>query len=312
VSTPREPTKPRGLTRQDIFSVLGALGGILTLLTAIMFYFGWQRTYVQARLMSTDVSLFGFSTQDYVLRSISSLYLPVLVVFGLVLGWLWVHLQVVRVLRSSVQPWPRRRQTVRIWTFAIAIAGIAVAIWCLLFTLLAGTQSPPAVVAWLALRLTTRQWVVPFVLIIATLTAAYAGWINRELQLTREDKRPLWQTLLPVVLTAGTVLVAAFWMLEEYAAGVGRGYVVELSRTVDRLPRAVVISPSPLGIVAPGVTEESFGAADREEVRYRTTGLRLLARSGGKVLLVHDGWAPGNGTVIVLPDSDQLSWQFSR
>jgi hypothetical protein len=114
------------------------------------------------------------------------------------------------------------------------------------------------------------------------------------------------------VLAAGTVLVAALWMLEEYAAGVGRGYVVELSRTVDRLHRAVVISPTPLGIMAPGVTEERIGAAESAEVRYRTTGLRLLARSGGKVLLVHDRWAPGNGTVIVLPDSDQLSWQFSR
>jgi hypothetical protein len=47
-------------------------------------------------------------------------------------------------------------------------------------------------------------------------------------------------------------------------------------------------------------------------VRYRTTGLRLLARSGGKVILVHDGWSPRSGTVIVLADRDDLSWQFSR
>jgi hypothetical protein len=38
----------------------------------------------------------------------------------------------------------------------------------------------------------------------------------------------------------------------------------------------------------------------------------LLARSGGKVLLQHDGWSPGTGTVIVLPDGDELGWQFSR
>jgi len=45
---------------------------------------------------------------------------------------------------------------------------------------------------------------------------------------------------------------------------------------------------------------------------YRTTGLRLLARSGGKVLLVHDGWSPRTGDVIVLSDDDQLGWEFSR
>ena len=74
-----EPPKPSGLTRQDVFSVLGALGGILTLVTAVLFYFGWRRSDVQAVEMGVDVSLFGFSSQDYVLRSISSLYLPLLV-----------------------------------------------------------------------------------------------------------------------------------------------------------------------------------------------------------------------------------------
>ena len=69
---------PRGLTRQDVFSALGALGAILTLVTAVLFYFGWRRSDVQAREMSIDVSLFGYSSQDYVLRSISSLYLPLL------------------------------------------------------------------------------------------------------------------------------------------------------------------------------------------------------------------------------------------
>jgi hypothetical protein len=81
---------------------------------------------------------------------------------------------------------------------------------------------------------------------------------------------------------------------------------------VNRLARAVVVSPTPLGIDAPGVREDRLGAAGSPGVRYRTSGLRLLARSGGKVLLVHDGWSPQTGTVIVLPDSDDLSWEFSR
>ena len=45
---------------------------------------------------------------------------------------------------------------------------------------------------------------------------------------------------------------------------------------------------------------------------YRTTGLRLLARSGGRIILLHDGWSPATGTVIVVPDSDELIWQFRR
>ena len=51
---------------------LGALGALLTLATATMYYFGWRRSDVQARAMEMDVTMFGFTTQDYVLRGISS------------------------------------------------------------------------------------------------------------------------------------------------------------------------------------------------------------------------------------------------
>ena len=74
----------------------------------------------------------------------------------------------------------------------------------------------------------------------------------------------------------------------------------------------MVLSSSRLGITAPGVHEERLGGPRGPEVRYRTTGLRLLARSGGKVLPGHDGWSPRTGTVIVLSDSDELAWEFSR
>jgi hypothetical protein len=310
---PTEVTAPRGVTRQDVFSVLGALGAVLTLITAVMFYFGWRRSDVQAREMSIDVSLFGYSTQDYVLRSISSLYLPLLVLLSLGLGWLWLHFHVVRLLSSDALMATERRMTAAAWTWWVTVAGCALAASCLLWALAAGMQSPPWVVAWLADQLQGKQWAVPLVLVIATLTAAYVGWIHFQLRPRRvAETRPLWQRLLPALLVAGAVVLGAFWLLEEYAAAVGRGYAQQLTSSVDQLARTVVISPTPLGVEAPGVKEERLGEADSPEVRYRTSGLRLLARSGGKVLLVHDGWAPGTGTVIVLADSDELGWQFSR
>jgi hypothetical protein len=309
---PGEP--PRGLTRQDIFSVLGALGAIITLVTAIMFYFGWRRSDVQARVMGIDVSLFGYSSQDYVLRSLSSLYLPLIVLSGMALGWLRLHQRVVRVVSSPGGMSERRRLAARSWTSGVAVGAAAVAASGVLFTLLAGLTSPPIGVRWLATRLQGSQWVVPLVIVVATLTAAYVGWIHRRLQPVQDTwpRLPLWQTLLPAVLVGGTVVLSTFWLLEEYASAVGRGYAQQLANTVDRLSRTVVISPRPLGIVAPGVHEERLGAPDSPAVLYRTTGLRLLARSGGKVLLVHDGWNPSTGTVIVLPDSDDLRWEFSH
>lgn len=306
-----EPRKPSGLTRQDVFSVLGALGGILTLVTAVLFYFGWRRSDVQAVEMGVDVSLFGFSSQDYVLRSISSLYLPLLVIFGLGLGWLWLHSRV-----TGLVGWARaadhRRETAAAWTGWVAVGLAALAAACVLLALGAGARPPLPAVGRLARGLQNDQWVVPLILLISTVTAAYLWWIHHQLAPSRSEPLPLWRTLLPAVLIAATVMLGAFWMLEEYASAVGRGYWQRLSDNVDRLPRAVVVSPTPLGINAPGVREERLGVTGSPDVRYRTTGLRLLARSGGKVLLVHDGWSPETGTVVVLSDSDELAWEFSR
>jgi hypothetical protein len=111
------------------------------------------------------------------------------------------------------------------------------------------------------------------------------------------------------------ITLALFWEMSVYAGVVGRGYALELARTLPSRPRATAFSPTPLGIEAPGVHEERLvvgSAGGRDEVRYRTTGLRFLVRSGGRLFLVHDGWTPRRGTVIVLPDNDQVRWQFSR
>jgi hypothetical protein len=301
---------PRGFTREDVFALLGALGGILTLVTAVLFYFGWRRSYVQALAMGIDVSLFGFSTQDYVLRSISSLYLPLLVVLGLVLCCFWLHSHVSSLLRSHALAAPRRRTTAIAWALGVARTGVVLAVSCVVFMAAAGLPSPPRLVAYLADKLEDQQWVVPLVLVIATLIAAYAGWIRRQLQpsSTAPALTP-WQTLLS---TALIVTLGAFWILEEHATAVGLGYAQQISQTVEKLPRTVVLSPTPLGIQAPGVEEARLGDAASPMVRYRTKGLRLLARSGGKVVLLHDGWNPDAGTVIVLADSDELNWQFSK
>jgi hypothetical protein len=296
-----------------VYSALGALSAVLTIVTAVLFYFGWRRSDVQAREMSIDVSLFGFTFQDYVLRSISSLYLPLLVLAAAGLGWLWLHSLIVRLLRSDVLASDARRATAATWTAWVTRVAAAVAVGCLAFTLAAGLPSPPVGVAWLAERLRDRQWLLWLVLVLATLTAAYSRWCSRQLSPSAAtEPKASWQVILPGLLIAATVALGGFSMLEQYASAVGRGWARQLAAGVDSLARTVVISPTPLGIQAPGVHEERLGEVGSPEVRYRTTGLRLLARSGGKVLLLHEGWTPETGTVIVLGDSEALSWQFSR
>jgi hypothetical protein len=310
VTTTDEEPPPPGVTRQDVFAVLGALGAIVTVIAAVMFYFGWRRSDVQAQTMGIDVSLFGFSSQDYVLRSISSLYLPLLVVFALVIAWTWLHGEVTNRLRSDGRT-PARRDEMVAATQWGAVGATLVAALCLLFTAATGFRSPPWPVPSLMRLLDDRRWVVPLVLVVATLVATYLWWIHGQLAPSRPPRtRSLWQKIVPVLLVAATVGLGSFWMLGEYAAAVGRGYAREIAASVDRLPHAAVMSTAPLGIGIKGVVEErvQVGGASR----YRTTGLRLLGRSGGKVLLLQEGWRIGTGAVIVLPDSNDLAWVFTR
>ena len=172
---PGPPKPPQGLTRQDVFSVLGALGAILTLVTGVLFYFGWRRSDVQAVEMGVDVSLFGFSSQDYVLRSISSLYLPLLVIFGLVLGWLWLHSRVTALLRSDRGRPSDRHATAAAWTRWFSVG------WAPSPPPVSFSRWPPAsdprsrLSVGCAGGLQNEQWVVPLVLLISTVTAAYSG-----------------------------------------------------------------------------------------------------------------------------------------
>ena len=309
------PTAPapvaRGVTRQDVFSVLGALGAVLTLVTGLMYYFGWRRSAVQAQLMGVDVSMFGFSTQDYVLRSISSLFVPILVAVSSVLAVLFLHVRLLQLVEERVLGRADRCRRAAMAAQAVAVAGIVTAASCVLFDVGTGMDPRPRLVRTLAAHLERHQWVVPMLLVLATLAAAHAGWLRRRLlPPTARPPGPLWSSVVGVVLVAATVALGTFWMLEQYAASVGRTDAMALAAGVDHLPRAVALSPTPLGLGAPGVSEQRTGAGTG--VRYRTTGLRLLARSGGKILLVNDGWDPASGTVIVLPDSDELSWQFSH
>jgi hypothetical protein len=262
--------------------------------------------------MGIDVSLFGFSPQDYVLRSISSLYLPLLAVFGLVLGWVWVHGHVVRMVGTEHATTADRRQRSAVATRWGAVGTAALAAAALVFAVLAGQQTRPWPVGPLSRRLADHEWIVPCVLVVATLLASYLLWIRR--QLAPPALRPdpgVSHAVLAAVLVGAIVVLGAVWMLEDYAGSVGQRDAEQIAATVSRLPRVTVISKASLGIRADNVREEPFSSGDGGQ-RYRTTGLRLLGRSAGKMLLVHDGWTARTGTIIVLPDSNEFVWQFSK
>ena len=72
--------------------------------TALLYYFGWARTSVQAQQMGLDDSLLGYSTQDYLLRSLTSMTIPLVVALVATVVGLLLHTVVVRWLAEGSKP----------------------------------------------------------------------------------------------------------------------------------------------------------------------------------------------------------------
>jgi len=292
-----EPTGPSLGTGESplrqALSILTTLGPPLTIVTALMLYFGWARGVKQSLYMGLDVSLFGFSTQDYVLLSVSTLYIPLLAIAVLTLGWLALHHRVIRALDQSAS-----RQAFQNAGWAALSIGLLVAAGAVVTATLDQERAP---------------LVVPLALAGGTAMAAYGGWLARTAANSKDPAPMPWQRALRALLVGGVITLALFWELSNYSGVVGRGYALQIADQLPSLPRATAFSSAPLGIQAPGVAEERLDLPGIDnKVQYRTTGLRFLTRSGGRLFLLHDGWTPQRGTVIVLPDNDQVRWQFSH
>jgi hypothetical protein len=300
VGTASSPTPPAAdepdaaTTLRSALSVITTVGTPLTIITALMLYFGWARSNAQSNWMGIEVSLFHFSAQDYVLRSISTLFVPLLVACSIGIAWLEIH----RRICVTVDP-AAGSPTVRAAGTTIMYVGIATAI---------------ASVVLASMKLEWQPGPVVFPLLLAAGTA-FGAYGRRLIRLgggpeAAGSSVPHWQSLLQNLLVGVVIALAVFWAVGAYAGIVGRGIGQEIEQTVGALPRATAMSETPLGIDAPNVATKAITVGT--QTLYRTTGLRLLGESGGRLFLLNDGWSRRSGSIIVLQENNSVRWQFGR
>jgi hypothetical protein len=106
-------------------------------------------------------------------------------------------------------------------------------------------------------------------------------------------------------LVAFVVLLSVFWTLTNVAISRGEALAASLEQSIGRRPAIVVHSSQPLGITAPGVTEEQ-----QVPGVYTYSGLRLLQYREGRVLLVNDGWTRRHGVTVLLADDPDLRFEI--
>lgn len=279
--SPRSPSSVEQVSRW--LGVGTSIIAPVTLLTTLLFYFGYVSSRAQFRYFGLDVDTIGLSTNDFVMRSPQVLLVPLLVVALLSIGLLLTH---VRLRRHP----PSARVVGRSMSGALLI--LAAGLVLLLGFPWFGRWPPYALLT-------------PLLLAGATAALTYLFWMPTTPAWLRRsaDDRARWVRPAVSVLALVVVATSLFWATATLAQWTGRGAAMSTARHLDDLP-AVILDTTQRLYLTDGIVEETaLPADDPEGFAYRYRGLRLLIQGEGQLFLVPDRWSASNSTLVVPFDS---------
>jgi len=250
----------------------------VTLISTLLFYFGYVSARSQYRYFGIDVDTIGLSTQDYVMRSPQPLLVPLLVFTLLAVAALLVH-NAIHPTATAV----RRSTRVIVVVLLLGVAGL------LAYPLLG--QMP-----YYAL-------VVPVLIGLAAAALAYVSYLRSQLDPPTRAPRVLIGLLAVVTVTC------AFWATATTAEYSGRGLAKGDARQLDRFPVVILDTKEKLALRSPGLEETALRPGAGQTFNYRYRGLRLLVVGENRLFLVPQSWNAANTTVVV-PLNDSVRVQF--
>jgi hypothetical protein len=266
-----------------------------TLITALLFYFGYVSSRAQYDYYGVDVDTIGLTTQDYVMRSPQPLLVPLLVLTLLGGGFLAAHVAARR--HAAANP-SFRAVAKRMVVGGLTLLGVGVA---LLF-------SYAAIGDWGYYPLVT-----PLILAVGAASTAYGlstiRWMDRR---SRHEPPDSGFTGIAVVVSLWIAVAASlFWATATVAQLSGRGLAKEQAQNLGELPSVIVDSKERLFLPAGvGVEERDLtGKGDGEAFRYRYWNLRLLIHGKDRMFLVPTAWH-ANNTTLVMPLNGDVRVQF--
>lgn len=272
---------------------LGAIVAPTTLLTGLLYYFGWSHAYWFFDYFGVNSTLLGFTSTDYLMRSVDALFVPMTVAASAGLVAVWGH----SVLRARVAA-GSRHGTVRVLVPVTAIVGSVLAVggFCSVFT---------------TTVLSDHLVAAPLSLGLGVSLLAYAAHLRRSL--AAEKHKPADGRGLAAVVEWAVVFVlvglSLFWAATDYSAAVGRSRARHFVANLSTYPDVSVYSERSLSLYAPGIREVRC-RDPQAAYRFRYDGLKLVLQSGDQYLFVPAAWTPANGVAILIPRSDSLRLEF--
>jgi hypothetical protein len=276
----------------NFLQLLASVLGPTTLLTALAFYFGWERTNILLSYFGVDPSLVSFGAQDYLLRAVDGVFTPLVVLFAVGLLALAIHRVVQRALRPGTRP-----SLVRWMARAVVALGLLLFIYGIT-VVLQGEPFP------------THYLIPPLCLGIGASLTAYGLRILEGLQSDGAFLHARWWAQGMPLCAAAIVALSLFWGTSAYAQAVGRGRALDIANRLYAQPAATVYSHDRLGIDSPDAVVETPIGDEHSRYRYKYTGLRLLLKSGGKYFLLPADWQQHRGALVILPDDTSIRLSF--
>jgi hypothetical protein len=304
-----------------------------SVLSTLLFYFGYVSARSQYEYFGVDVDTIGLSTQDYVMRSPQPLLVPLLVLTLLGAGLLILHTAIRRRIIAAVTSVADDRATDRDvqWTKRIEHIRYAVRMAVAVGLAVLGTG-----VVLLFAYTFVRDWAVyhlvtPLLLTIGAGLVAYASRISDLLRGLRKRQAPATTKETEPVPAASFadssallrrtasiliyIVIAAsiFWATATVAQWSGRGQAQDEARRLDGLPRIILDTKERLFLRDPGVEETVLPASEGQTFNYRYRGLRLLIMGHDRMFLVPGIWSASDSTLILpLDGSVRVQFQFQN
>lgn len=266
-----------------LLKAISAIASALALLTALFCYFGWVRSQAQARAFGADVSVFGMTSPELVIRSADILFMPLLGATILVVLGIWVHLWLVQHAGTdSGRSRALKAMTWLRWSWAAALV---------------------VVTALLAIDGDLGRFALPFLFALGVGRSWYAQAMRRRLGSEPSMPVPLFLAL------AALLAISLFWMTERVATTQAKARVVEIQQDpASRLGPVTIFTQERLPTPGDGLVETVLTAGEKA-AHYRYDGAYLLQRSGGQLFLVTD-WSGGRGRLIMLPEDQVARLEF--
>ncbi|WP_328410158.1 hypothetical protein [Nocardia sp. NBC_00403] len=282
-------------------SVIGALLSQVAFVTGVLYYFGWAYSHAYFAYFGVDAGALGFTTQEYVLRSVNSLFRPgmftLLAVLVLLAG---------RWLPELHARWSRRpRRTLRRWVGVTGAIGVALTVAVVIAMFVPTNVAGPVGIY------------APFVLLAGMVCSGFASrlrWKYRSLLGIHAPRTAAdvvaSKTRMLVLIAIG--MVAYVWAVAAYAdrRGLDDAQRAASDHFIDK-PSVLLFSVDRLGIDGAGAQVGEI-MMPGEKYRYVYSGLWLLARTTDRYYLLPQLWQAKTDRVFVIKDGDTIRIDIAR